>query len=415
MITIIKNVFFFELSSPAVTRRIACNAVVCLLCMCWAIPNCLAQAQAAEYESPAIVGDAPDNPGPLASDLSGAMRPMAVKAAMRKVADWQLARVAHSYSQGWTFATLYLGMLAAADTLQDDRYRSFVRGVAEHYDWTLGPRRTDADDQAIGQSYLWLYREHPNPAQIAPLQRQFDEIMQLPDDPQKPVWWWCDALFMAPPIWTQLAEVSRQSKYLDYMDQEWHITSNSLWDPEEHLFFRDSSYFDKREKNGAKIFWSRGNGWVMGGLVRVLTFLPENDSRRPFYVEKFREMSEKIRMLQGRDGLWRPGLLDAADYPYPEISGSAFFVYALAWGMNHGVLDSAQYRPVVARGWHGLVAHIYQDGRLGCIQPVGAAPGAYTVGSSYVFGTGAFLLAGSEVVAVHDSRTGHTTLRRKDK
>jgi hypothetical protein len=43
------------------------------------------------------------------------------------------------------------------------------------------------------------------------------------------------------------------------------------------------------------------------------------------------------------------------------------------------------------------VQHIYADGRLGCIQPVGAAPGAYTAGASYVFGTGAFLMAGSEM------------------
>ena len=362
----------------------------------------MAQTQTQANESQVVAGDAPDHPGPLASDLSGKVRQADVKAAMRKVADWQLARVEHTYSQDWTFATLYVGMLAAADTLHDNRYRDFVSGIAAHYNWTLGPRKTHADDQAIGQSYLWLYSSGHHPASIAPLRQQFDEIMQMPDDPQKPVWWWCDALFMAPPVWAQLADVTRENKYLNYMDKEWRITSSLLWDPEAHLFYRDRSYFDKREKNGSKIFWSRGNGWVMGGLVRILTFLPENDPRRPFYVQKFREMSEKILALQGRDGLWRPGLLDAADYPYPEVSGSSFFVFAMAWGMNHGLLSRARYRPVVVRGWKGLVSRVYQDGRLGCIQPVGAAPGAYTAGSSYVFGTGAFLLAGSEVAAMGD-------------
>lgn len=398
----IKSILYFASLARADAGLVVCNALVCLFCICWVGSCCLAQAQAKAQESQAVIGDAPDDPGPLASDLSGKVRQADVKAAMRRVADWQLARVRHSYSQDWTFATLYVGMLAASDTLHDNRYREFVSGVAEHYKWTLGPRKTHADDQAIGQSYLWLYGSSHDPASIAPLRQQFDEAMQLPDDPQRPVWWWCDALFMAPPVWAQLAEVTHENKYLDYMDKEWRITSGLLWDPEAHLFFRDNSYFDKREKNGNKIFWSRGNGWVMGGLVRVLTFLPENDPRRPFYVEKFREMAEKIRTLQGRDGLWRPGLLDAADYPYPEVSGSAFFVYAVAWGMNRGLLSRARYRPVVARGWKGLVAHIYQDGRLGCIQPVGAAPGAYTAGSSYVFGTGAFLLAGSEVAAMGD-------------
>lgn len=381
-------------------RRSLAQFAAVLLLVCRGFHCVAAQAQLTASESQPVVGDAPENPGPLASQLSGKMRPAAVKAAMRKVADWQLARVEHEFSQDWTFSTLYLGMLTASDTLHDSRYSDYVRGVAEHYRWTLGPRKMHADDQAIGQSYLWLYGKQPDPQDIAPLRQQFDEIMQAPDDPQKPVWWWCDALFMAPPVWTQLASVTHEQKYLDYMDHEWRITAKLLWDPEEHLFFRDSTYFDKREKNGQKIFWSRGNGWVMGGLVRVLTFMPQDDPRRPFYVEKFRQMAEKMRTLQGKDGLWRPGLLDAAHFPYPEVSGSAFFVYAMAWGVRHGILDRARFRPVVARGWRGLVAHIYQDGRLGSIQPVGAAPGAYTPGASYVFGTGAFLLAGSEVARI---------------
>ncbi len=383
-------------SSP---RRLWIVAIA-LACLCSLFCG-TAAAQVTANETEPAVGDAPQDPGPIATDLSGKVQPAAVKAAMRKVADWQLSRVNGQFSQDWTFATLYLGMATASDTLADVRYRNYVNGVAEHYNWTLGPRKTHADDQAIGQSYLRLYSKSPDPKHIAPLRREFDEIMPSPDDPQKPVWWWCDALFMAPPVWTQLASVTHDPRYLDYMDREWQITSNLLWDPEEHLFFRDNSYFDKREKNGKKIFWSRGNGWVMGGLVRLLTFLPQNDPRRPFYVEKFRQMAQKISSIQGGDGLWRPGLLDANDYPYPEVSGSAFFVYAMAWGIHHGILDRAHYRPVVDRGWSGLVAHIYKDGRLGSIQPVGAAPGAYTPGASYVFGTGAFLLAGSEVAQLH--------------
>jgi rhamnogalacturonyl hydrolase YesR len=316
---------------------------------------------------------------------------------MRKVADWQTARIADTPSQDWTFATLYVGLLSASDTLKNLLYRDTVIKVANHYDWTLGPRRIHADDQAIGQSYLWLNRENPNPHDLEALHKQFDEIMQAPDDPAKPVWWWCDALFMAPPVWAGLAATTHDAKYLDYMDREWQITSNLLWDKEDKLFFRDNSYFEKREKNGRKIFWSRGNGWVMGGLVRVLEALPANDPRRAFYEQRLQVMANSVLTLQGTDGLWRPGLLDAASYPYPEVSGSAFFVYALAWGINHHLLDARIYRPAVERGWAGLVSHIYADGRLGSIQPVGAAPGAYTPGASYVFGTGAFLLAGSEV------------------
>ena len=374
--------------------RMVCAGIMVSGALC--LPA-FAQLTAGERE--ASVGDAPANPGSLATNLSTEIKSKTIQAAMRKVADWQLARVKNSPSQDWTFAALYTGMIAASDTLHDLRYKDMVQHVAEHYQWKLGSRQTHADDQAIGQAYLALYREQPSPERIAPLRAQFDQIMQLPDDPAKPVWWWCDALFMAPPVWSGLATVAHEDKYMDYMDREWKISSKLLWDEQEHLFFRDASYLDKREKNGKKIFWSRGNGWVMGGLVRVLKTMPANDPHRPFYEEKLREMADAVARIQSPDGLWRPGLLDAADYPLPEVSGSAFMIYGITWGIEHHVLDSKRYSPVVKRGWAGLVRQIYADGRLGDIQPIGAAPGAYTAGASYVYGVGAFLLAGSEVSA----------------
>ncbi len=354
-----------------------------------------------------LVGDSPADPGPRAT-LSGSTRPADVKAAMRLVANWQLARVQGRYSQDWTIATLYAGFLAASRTLGDPRYAAHVQQAGEHYGWTLGPRRAHADDQAIGQSYLELYKAHLDPKIIAPLRAQFDEIMTQPDEPNKPVWWWCDALFMAPPVWAKLSQATGDPKYDAYMDREWAITDKLLWDRQEQLFFRDATYFDKREKGGEKIFWSRGNGWVMGGLVRVLQVLPRSDPSYRFYVGRLRAMATKVATLQRPDGLWSPGMLDTPDYPLPEVSGSSFFVYAMAWGIDHRLLPADNYRPVVDRAWRRLVQNIYADGRLGSIQPVGAAPGAFTAASSYAFGVGAFLLAGSEVgkltPAVHRNR-----------
>jgi unsaturated rhamnogalacturonyl hydrolase len=361
----------------------------------------------AQISSPAVApppaGDAPLNPGPL-SHLSAGLSRGAICNAMRKVADWQLARLPAKPSEDWTFAALYTGMLAASDTLEDPRYRHVVEQAGETFEWQLGPRQTHADDQAIGQSYLALYRRAPDPRKIAPLQAQFDRVLLLPDDSAKPVWWWSDALFMAPPVWSGLAQLTHQPKYLDYMDRQWWITVGLLYDPAEHLFSRDATFLDRHEANGKKIFWSRGNGWVMGGIVRVLETMPLDHPARPRYEALYRDMAEKIRSIQSDDGLWRPGLLDARAYPLPETSGSAFFTYALAWGIHHHLLNRKRFSPVVARAWKGLLAHVYEDGRLGCIQPVGASPDAYQASSSYVYGVGAFLLAGSELAQLSRGR-----------
>jgi rhamnogalacturonyl hydrolase YesR len=191
--------------------------------------------------------------------------------------------------------------------------------------------------------------------------------------------------------------ITHQGKYLDYIDQEWGKTSSLLYDSQEHLFFRDAGYLNKTEANGQKLFWSRGNGWVMGGLARLLEYFPKDDPRREKYVQQMKEMSAKLASLQGKDGLWRSGLLDADYYGLPENSGSALITYGLAYGVNEGILDRKTYVPVIERAWKGLLSHVYVDGRLGCIQQVGAAPSSYKLTSSYIYGVGGFLLAGSEL------------------
>jgi unsaturated rhamnogalacturonyl hydrolase len=346
----------------------------------------------------AAAGDSPDDPGPLAADLSPALTRNAVDKAARKVADWQLGHAQSKFGQQWTFAALYDGLLAASKLTGDPRYQDAVSHAADGWSWKLlDDRFPHADDMALGQAYLDLNRDNRQPVRIADTKAILDRLIVRPDDPTKLLWWWCDALFMSPPVLARMSTATGDRRYLDYMDHEWWLTSASLYDPQEHLFFRDSGYFTKREHNGEKVFWSRGNGWVMGAFAKVLDEMPADYPSRPKYIAQYREMAARIASIQGKDGLWRSGLLDPAAYDLPEVSGSAFFTYSIAWGINHGLLERAKYEPVVDRAWVGILQHVYADGRLGSIQPIGAQPGAFKSSSSYVYGVGGFLLAASEV------------------
>lgn len=346
----------------------------------------------------AASGSAPDDPGPLATNLSSAIQPKAISAAMKKVAAWQVKVAEPNFSQQWTFAALYDGLLAASDTTGDASFRNAVLRMSQRYDWKLLDNRfPHADDQALGYAYLDLYKRDRKPERLAHTKEVMDRLVARPDDPDKLLWWWCDALFMSPPVLLRTYAITHDSKYLDYMDREWWLTSAQLFDPEEHLYFRDDRYLNQKQENGRKLFWSRGNGWVMGGLVNVLEYLPADYPSRAKYVEQLQQMAAALAAIQSPDGMWRSGLLDPDAYELPEVSGSAFITYGIAYGINHNILDRAKYQPVVEKSWKGMLSHIYADGRLGSMQPIDGQPGKFKPSASYVYGVGGFLLAGSEM------------------
>ncbi len=317
----------------------------------------------------------------------------------------------------WTNAALYAGMFQLSEVSHYPKYINWLIEVGARNNWQLHERMYHADDHAVGQTFLNLYqnirlrRKHI----LQPTKAKMDSIMQSPkaDDYH---WDWCDALFMAPPVWVKLAKVTKDSTYLNYMHSQYKKTYNELWDNEAKLFSRDKSYLDKTEKNGKKIFWSRGNGWVFGGLALMLPDIPSEWSERQFYEDLFLQMAKTVKETQRADGTWSAGLLGTpSDYPNIETSGTSFFTFGIAWGINNGLLEKSEYEPVLFKAWNALEKAINLDGMLGYVQPIGAAPGESFKNYTEVYGIGAFLAAGSEFYKYltqfypEDKSTVHTT------
>jgi unsaturated rhamnogalacturonyl hydrolase len=341
------------------------------------------------------------------ASLSSDITPQSVLTAMQRVADWQLANPITLRPTGWICAVGDVGMMALAGISGDPKYHDAMLAKGETNGWVLpqyGGRKYHADDQCYGQVCAELYFLYRDNRMIAPMREHFDWILANPAPPQNrdpqlgdDQWNWCDALFMAPPTWTRLYGATGDERYLNFAVTNWWRTTDYLYSTNDHLFFRDSSFFTKTETNGAKVFWSRGNGWVLAGIVRMLQYLPMNSPERPRFEQLFKDMSAKILSLQQPDGLWRASLLDPEDYPMPEASGSAMFTYGLAWGVNQGLLDRAIYEPAVRKAWPALVGCVDADGKLTHIQPAGSQPVRFEADSTQPYGGGVFLLAGSEV------------------
>ncbi len=329
-----------------------------------------------------------------------------------KVADWMLEHPRRANHKDWTYGAFYAGLAAFGLTEPSRPYLDVLREEGKTYAWQLEGRPFHADSHCIGQAWLELARADDRPAALAPTRAAFDHV--LANRSRVPLaqrtglgkelrqnfdrWCWCDALFMAPPVWAKLAALTGEEKYRDFMIGEYRATHARLYDKDDHLFYRDSSYIGKTTKNGAKIFWGRGDGWVLAGLPLVIRELPDDLRTRPWFTDLFKELCEKVKTRQREDGAWSPSLLDGQDPDLPEMSGTAFFCYAFMWGVNNGLLDAADYLPRIQKAWAAMCRCTADDGRFGWVQQVGSRPATdFGADSTEAYAVGGFLLAVSEI------------------
>ncbi len=347
------------------------------------------------------------------SSSAADLEPATITAALKRSADWQLAHPSGTETRDWIIAPLYDGLLRTALTTGDAKYLAAVIRFGNQSGWTPSNRIYHADDHAVGHAWLDIYLMDPkHKERLGPMKDRLSSVIEHPvteklEFGKKPKtkrasvsdrWTWCDSLYMAPPTLARLFTATGEMKYLEFLDREFQSTYDHLYDPEEHLFFRDATYFTKKTPNGKKTFWSRGNGWVYGGLALTLEHLPKEHPKRDFYENLFKEMTIAILAAQQPDGLWHPSLLDPKEVDTGETSGSGFFTFGLAWGVNHGLLDRAAHLPAINRAWTGLMTRIGPDGLVGYVQPVGASPDHLEPGDTQDYGTGSFLMAGSEIL-----------------
>ena len=305
----------------------------------------------------------------------------------------------------WNGATYYSGLLEAWKYTRDGNYLKQLNEVGENFAWKLYPghRNSTANNLLIGDVFLNMYLIEKDTTYIAGLRKEIDRIIAS-DFTGGDYWWWVDALFMGPPTLALLSQVTGNPAYLGFMHEKWQLTYEDLYDKKEHLFYRDSNWvYNPVDTNtftssGGKIFWSRGNGWAVGGICRLLEYLPEGHPYRKFYVKVLREMLKSIVKYQQPDGLWTTNITDKTDFPGTETSGSAMFCYAMAWGINNDVLNKRKYEPIVRKAWAGLVKNINSEGCLERCQTVSHQPDNVKETDTDWFGQGLFLLAATEML-----------------
>lgn len=355
------------------------------------------------------------------------LQPSYITSVMQRVASWQIGEFEKGKNRwpkwDWTNGAFYTGVMELANVTGNETYHNFLINIGKANNWNTGPRRFFGDDYCVAQTYSQLYAVYKKPEMIAKFRlladsivaKQHNESLEWKNSIQLREWAWCDALFMAPPALAYLSSATGDLKYLQKADQLWWKTTAFLFDSTENLYFRDGRYINQREANGQKMFWARGNGWVMGGLVRMLNNMPADYANKAKFVDLFKKMSARIAELQQPDGTWHTALLDPQSYQSKETSGTGFYAYAFAWGIRNGYLSHDKYFPVLQKAWAALVSSVHPDGKLGYVQKIGEKPGVVDYNSTEVYGPGAFLLTGSELLQLLSPKKSNASKKQKGK
>lgn len=347
-----------------------------------------------------------------------------IEALATAVAEWQIDASSDlrylptktkesSYNRGWVKGAFFIGLERFARETDNDDYYTYLRQVSMENGFELGDRPWHGDDQILAYIYGRVAEYDNETFYIDKSRETFDGIL----DPRSTVslefdasvpssspehcqrrWCWADAIFMAPPAWAMVSRITGDPEYLNFAMEETKATIEYLFDDSTGLIFRDSRYFDRKTPNGKKVMWSRGNGWVFAGLARFIDVVPADHPDRAYLVETFQTMAKSLIAIQRENGYWPTSLLDPEQFTTPETSGSAFFTYGLAWGLNNGIIQGDEYVTARDKGWQALVDAVGDDGHFGWVQQIGADPQATSADSTQLYGSGGFLLAASEMM-----------------
>ena len=332
-----------------------------------------------------------------------------------KVAEYNIKNPRDNISlRHWPIAPYYDGLIALSRATGNARYWAEVVRFGDAVAWTYCEGRPyHADDFAVPHAWLETYRADTSKKErFIYVKQGLDKIIadastwatgESKGFGRSPVcsWNWCDALYMAPITFLHMYHITNDKKYLDYLNKEFKWSTDTLFSKEDGLFYRDRRFIGQLTENNKKVFWGRGNGWVIAGLAMVLKEYPKDNPNYKFYKDLYLQMAKAVKEAQLENGLWGVNLADNKQFNKGitkggEGSSSGFITFALAWGVNEGLLDESYWNTVL-KAWEGLKSLIDENGKVCYVQPIGASPNAFNKNTTQVYGVGAFLMSASEI------------------
>ena len=109
--------------------------------------------------------------------------------------------------------------------------------------------------------------------------------------------------------------------------------------------------YNKSERlfnNGTGAYSTLDNALFLAGLVKKMQY-----QRSAADEQLYREIASRFVELQQPNGLWKDNLLDPSSRNV-DADTESYICYALAWGLNNGLLSRKQYLDAVRHAWKSI-------------------------------------------------------------
>ena len=334
---------------------------------------------------------------------------------------WIADQPAHELAWSWGEGVLAFGVERAFRHTHDARLARYLRDYLRHH-LTLGVVVSWSDQATPALAAVALARH--GELEFAPLAEQAVRYAQraprtksglvrhlgtaypaaiqrlFPDA-------WVDSLFHLVPTLMRYGVWKRDPGALEAGVRQLLLFARLLGDPKTGLVTHacnDSGSHECVPPFARRMFWARGNGWMLATLVDALAFLPESHPDRQELLHFALRLEAGLGQVQAPSGLFHTLLLDPESYE--ETAGSALILFGMARGVRLGLFDAGT-RDRVERGARGLWQVVRREGDRELV--TGTSLGTNPVELLYrwtptadqvSYGVGAWLLAATESLAL---------------
>ncbi|MDC7233694.1 MAG: glycoside hydrolase family 88 protein [Spirochaetales bacterium] len=225
--------------------------------------------------------------------------------------------------------------------LGEDRYLKHIEQYGDHFT-EHSPRVDQADTSAPALITYALQKKLGKPGYKVLTDRVLDYIKNEPrlmDDAVNhlgnslegkfyPKSIWVDSLMMFSVFPARYAAENGDPELLDFAARQPGLYAGTMQDPEDKLWYHSYWVKQKTHYPRKKLFWGRGNGWVIAALPMILDQLPEDHPERPGILKILEETSAALLPCQREDGFWET-VLNKQGKTYREASATALM--ACGW------------------------------------------------------------------------------------